>query len=120
MHCTGFGTALVLENMRRHGYCPQIIAIAGGITKSELGLQMHADVCNLPFQLTRCGRGVLWWYPSGVAVHVCFFHKCMSSQLACMRAWEHSYGWPLHVNRLHELYRDPSDCLLVPSCGEVI
>jgi glycerol kinase len=34
------------------GARPHSINIAGGSTKSELWLQMHADVCNIPFVCT--------------------------------------------------------------------
>jgi len=33
------------------GARPASINIAGGATKSKLWLQMHADVCNIPFVL---------------------------------------------------------------------
>jgi sugar (pentulose or hexulose) kinase len=35
------------------GYRPSSIAIAGGATRSPLWLSIHADVCNVPFVLTR-------------------------------------------------------------------
>jgi ribulose-phosphate 3-epimerase len=41
--------------MRANGYSPQSIVVAGGPTKSELWLQCHADVTNLPFVLTKVG-----------------------------------------------------------------
>ncbi len=34
------------------GYAPSSIAIAGGATRSDLWLQIHADVCDVPFILT--------------------------------------------------------------------
>eukprot|EP00983_Pelagomonas_calceolata_P054885 1143892-Pelagomonas_calceolata.AAC.10 len=43
------GVLLVLKNLRAR---PTSINIAGGSTKSELWLQMHADVCNIPFVQT--------------------------------------------------------------------
>jgi ribulokinase len=47
-----FGTELILETMRHNGFTPQQVAIAGGATRSELWLQVHADVSNLPLTLT--------------------------------------------------------------------
>jgi hypothetical protein len=35
------------------GYRPDSIAIAGGATRSALWLQLHADICNVPFILTK-------------------------------------------------------------------
>jgi FGGY-family pentulose kinase len=48
-----FGTALILEAMRGAGYAPADMTICGGATRSELWLQIHADVANLPLVLTR-------------------------------------------------------------------
>ncbi|KAL4523089.1 hypothetical protein Ndes2437B_g00232 [Nannochloris sp. 'desiccata'] len=48
-----YGTEAVLESMRANGYSPQSIVVAGGPTKSDLWLQCHADVTNLPFVLTK-------------------------------------------------------------------
>mmetsp|Transcript_6023 Transcript_6023/g.14591 ORF Transcript_6023/g.14591 Transcript_6023/m.14591 type:complete len:742 (-) Transcript_6023:127-2352(-) len=48
-----FGTELVLEAQRAAGFSPSSITIAGGVTRSPLWLQIHADVSNLPFRLTR-------------------------------------------------------------------
>ncbi|GAX74637.1 hypothetical protein CEUSTIGMA_g2085.t1 [Chlamydomonas eustigma] len=53
MEGIAFGTRLILETMSAQSYCPESIAIAGGATKSLLWLQIHADVCNVPFVLTK-------------------------------------------------------------------
>uniref|UniRef100_A0A7S0RG04 Glycerol kinase n=1 Tax=Chlamydomonas leiostraca TaxID=1034604 RepID=A0A7S0RG04_9CHLO len=47
------GTRLILDTMSRAGYTPTSVAIAGGATRSPLWLQIHADVCGVPFVLTR-------------------------------------------------------------------
>jgi sugar (pentulose or hexulose) kinase len=47
------GTALILDSQRAAGYHPTSITIAGGVTRSPLWLQIHADVCNLPLRLTK-------------------------------------------------------------------
>ena len=48
-----FGSELILETMRANGYHPDEIVIAGGATRSDLWLQIHADVSNIPLTLTR-------------------------------------------------------------------
>jgi sugar (pentulose or hexulose) kinase len=52
MEGVAFGTELILENMRQGGYHPDSLTLAGGATKSDLWLQIHADVSNLPLRLT--------------------------------------------------------------------
>lgn len=52
IEAVAYGTELVLEAMREVGYRPGSVTMAGGITKSELWMQIHADVSNLPFLLT--------------------------------------------------------------------
>ena len=47
-----FGSELILETMRDNGFVPQRIVVAGGATRSDLWLQIHADVSNLPLTLT--------------------------------------------------------------------
>jgi ribulose kinase len=51
-----FGTRAVLDAMRRQGFTPSRIALAGGAARSPLWLQLHADVTGLPLTLTRCGE----------------------------------------------------------------
>jgi len=48
-----FGTELVLETMRANAWSPEEVVVAGGATRSDLWLQIHADVSNLPLTLTR-------------------------------------------------------------------
>ena len=50
-----YGTEHVFRTMREHGFEPQEIVVAGGPTGSELWVQMHADVSNMPMYLTRMG-----------------------------------------------------------------
>jgi ribulokinase len=47
-----FGTELIFETMRNNGYRPQELVVAGGATRSDLWLQIHADVSGLPLTLT--------------------------------------------------------------------
>ncbi len=48
-----FGTELILETMRGAGFRPEEVIICGGATRSDLWLQIHADVSSLPLSLTR-------------------------------------------------------------------
>ncbi len=50
---TAFGTRDILENLKEHGYKAEQIYACGGGTKSQLWLQIHADVCNVPIYLTK-------------------------------------------------------------------
>jgi ribulose kinase len=47
-----FGTEVILDTMRQQGYHVDTLTLAGGATKSDLWLQIHADVSNLPLILT--------------------------------------------------------------------
>lgn len=44
--------------MRAAGFTPDSVTIAGGATRSELWLQTHADVSNVPFILTKASQGL--------------------------------------------------------------
>eukprot|EP00798_Chlamydomonas_sp_ICE-L_P030475 gene30475-35488_t len=57
MESVAFGTELILDTMRRNGFSTEQITIAGGATKSQLWLKLHADVSNLPFR-----RRTIWDY----------------------------------------------------------
>ena len=48
------GTRLIFETMTRGGYEPKEVVIAGGATRSELWLQIHADVTGVPHVVTEC------------------------------------------------------------------
>lgn len=48
-----FGSELIFETMRDNGFSPENVVISGGATRSELWLQIHADVSNIPITLTR-------------------------------------------------------------------
>ena len=51
-----FGTEQIFETMASHGYSPTSVAVAGGATRSDLWMGIHADVSNVPFVLTRRAR----------------------------------------------------------------
>ncbi|MHA1524855.1 MAG: FGGY-family carbohydrate kinase [Alphaproteobacteria bacterium] len=48
-----FGTELILENMRDNGFAANDLVVAGGTTRSDLFLQIHADVSGQPLTLTK-------------------------------------------------------------------
>jgi ribulose kinase len=52
-----YGTEHILRTMRRHGFEPKLNVVAGGPTKSDLWMQMHADVSNIPISFTKVGEG---------------------------------------------------------------
>lgn len=49
---TAFGTRHILEDMVAQGFQPREMVISGGGTRSQLWLQLHADICGLPVVLT--------------------------------------------------------------------
>ncbi len=52
-----YGTEDIFRTMRHHGFQPAEAIVAGGPTKSELWMQMHADVSNMPVSLRRESEG---------------------------------------------------------------
>lgn len=50
-----YGTEHIFRTMRECGFEPQETVVAGGPTKSDLWMQMHADISNLPISMTRMG-----------------------------------------------------------------
>ena len=54
-----FGSELILETMCDNGFEPERIVVAGGATRSDLWLQIHADVSKLPLTLTAMGDAPL-------------------------------------------------------------
>jgi ribulokinase len=47
-----YGSELILETQRAAGYRPDELMIAGGVTNSELWMQIHADVSGMPLTVT--------------------------------------------------------------------
>jgi ribulose kinase len=54
-----YGTEHIFRIMRENDFEPRKIVVAGGPTKSELWMQMHSDVCNLPISFTRVEDGAV-------------------------------------------------------------
>jgi ribulose kinase len=47
-----FGSELIFETMRNSGFAIDDVVIAGGATRSDLWLQIHADVSGIPLRVT--------------------------------------------------------------------
>ena len=52
-----YGTEHIFRTFRSHEYTPTEILVSGGPTKSDLWMQMHADVSNVPITLTKVTEG---------------------------------------------------------------
>ena len=52
-----FGTELIFRTLRGHDFELQSIVGAGGATRSELWMQLHADISNLPVSIPREPEG---------------------------------------------------------------
>ena len=52
-----YGTELIFRTLRRHDFELRSIAAAGGATRSELWVQLHADVANVPVSIPREPEG---------------------------------------------------------------
>jgi FGGY-family pentulose kinase len=48
-----FGTELIFRTLRRHDFELRSIVAAGGATRSDLWMRLHADVANVPISITR-------------------------------------------------------------------
>ncbi|MFL5701900.1 MAG: ribulokinase [Ktedonobacteraceae bacterium] len=48
-----YGTEHIFQTMRKYGYQPQEMIASGGPLKSQLWMQIHADVSNLPINFTK-------------------------------------------------------------------
>ena len=51
-----YGTEDIFRTMRGHNFQPRLNVVSGGPTKSELWMQLHADVSNVPISFTRVGE----------------------------------------------------------------
>jgi sugar (pentulose or hexulose) kinase len=52
-----YGTENILRTMRDNDFEPRLNVVSGGPAKSELWMQMHADVSNVPIAFTRVSEG---------------------------------------------------------------
>ncbi|GLC45809.1 hypothetical protein PLESTB_001153500 [Pleodorina starrii] len=76
------GSALILRTMSSAGYRPQSITLAGGVARSPLWLQIHADMCGLPLRLTRCGDAPMLGCAILAAVAVGMYDSVQSAAAA--------------------------------------
>jgi FGGY-family pentulose kinase len=54
-----YGTELIFRTLRKYGFQPQQIVACGGPLKSQLWMQIHADVSNLPITFTRVSEAAV-------------------------------------------------------------
>ncbi len=54
-----YGTEHIFRTMRENDFEPKELVVAGGPTKSDLWMQMHSDVANLPISFTKVGDGAV-------------------------------------------------------------
>jgi FGGY-family pentulose kinase len=52
-----FGTELIFRTLRRHDFELRSVVAAGGATRSQLWMQLHADVANVPVAIPREPEG---------------------------------------------------------------
>lgn len=102
MESVAFGSELILETMRASGYRPDELVICGGATRSELWMQIHADVCGQPLTLTKVadapalGSAVL---AAKAAGHYASIEEAAGAMVHVARRIEPDM-------RAHEAYRD--------------
>jgi FGGY-family pentulose kinase len=54
-----YGTEDCLRTLREHRYAPRLTVVSGGPSRSELWMQIHADVSGVPIAFNRVGEGPL-------------------------------------------------------------
>jgi FGGY-family pentulose kinase len=54
-----YGTELIFRTLRKYGFQPQQIVACGGPLKSQLWMQIHADVSNLPITFTKVSEAAV-------------------------------------------------------------
>ena len=52
-----YGTEDIFRTMRSRDFEPQISVVSGGPAKSELWMQLHADISNVPIEFTKVSEG---------------------------------------------------------------
>jgi FGGY-family pentulose kinase len=52
-----YGTEDIFRTMRAHNFEPRINVVSGGPAKSELWMQLHADISNVPIGFTKVSEG---------------------------------------------------------------
>ena len=83
-----FGTRLIFDAMEANGYKPSEVVVAGGATRSDLWLQIHADVANVPFKRTKCADAPAL----GAAILAAVCAGCYATVADAARAMVHMEG----------------------------
>jgi ribulose kinase len=98
-----FGTELILESMRANGFAVAEATVCGGATRSELWLQIHADVSGIPLHVTAVPEAPALGSAILAAVGAGWFDDiptAAASMVKVVRTIEP------HVQR-HEAYQEP-------------
>lgn len=85
---TAYGTRHILEDLAAGGFRATGIFACGGGTRSELWLQIHADVCGVPIYLTRITDATCL----GTAI-------CAAAGAACYPSVEEAARSMVHIER---------------------
>jgi sugar (pentulose or hexulose) kinase len=91
-----FGTEHIFETMRANGYSPTSVTVAGGATRSPLWMQIHADISNIPFILTKVRGG--WVRAGGHGMACVEGERGISGegdQERCVGRWPGTFPCPL-------------------------
>jgi ribulose kinase len=57
MEAVCYGTEDILRTLRNHEFVPKMTVVSGGPANSELWMQIHADVSNVPITFTEVSEG---------------------------------------------------------------
>lgn len=96
-----FGTEDILRTLRHTGFVPERTVVAGGPAKSELWMQIHADVSGLPITFAESSEGPVLGAVIAAAVGAGLHPDLVSATAAMVR-----YGHTLEPDPdRHEEYR---------------
>ena len=95
-----FGTRLIFDSMADAGYVPTEVVVAGGATRSELWLQIHADAAGIPFRRTKCADAPAL----GCAVLAAVAAGCYPDVPSAVQAMVHPSGVVTPNQQAHHKY----------------
>ncbi len=100
MESVAYGTRLILENMAANGFVVRELTLSGGVAKSPVWLQVHADVLGLPLKLTRTSEAACL----GSAVSAAVGAGCFGTIVEAARAMTRVTRVVEPDARAHEAY----------------
>ena len=98
-----FGTRLIFDAMAANGYSPEEVVVAGGATRSELWVQIHADVAGVPFKRTKCADAPAL----GAAILAAVGAGCFENVAAAVSVMVHDEGVVHPRPEVHAKYAVP-------------